>query len=102
LRVSNHEARISPLILRDAACAAPQDEGRWRNASQFAGVPGPVRGEGFFGVRIELARTGIAFDRVVELLRVESLKPRAKPRELRGASFSTAFSMSSAVVMSEI
>ena len=27
-RVSNHEAMIIGLILRDAACAAPQDEGR--------------------------------------------------------------------------
>ena len=58
-------------------------------------------GEGFFGVRIKLAGPGVAFDRVVELLRVEGLKPRAKPRGSRGASFSTAFSMSSAVVMVE-
>src|SRR5579872_4884720 len=26
LRVSKHEARIGPIILRDAACAAPRDE----------------------------------------------------------------------------
>jgi len=53
-----------------------------------------VCGEGLFGVRVELARTGIAFDGVVVLLSVESLKPRAKPRELaRGELFNGSFNV---------
>ena len=56
-------------------------------------------GKGFIGMRIELAGADITLDGDVELRRVEGLEPRAKSR---GASCSTAFSMSSAVVISEL
>ena len=70
-----------------------------RNASQVERVPGAVRGKGFIRMRVNLAGADILLNRGVELLRVEGLEPRAKSRE---ASCSTAFSMSSVVVMSEI
>jgi hypothetical protein len=41
-----------------------------------------VRGKGFFRKFIKLAATGVTLDRGVELLGVEYLEPRAKPREL--------------------
>jgi hypothetical protein len=56
---------------------------------QVARAPGAVRGKGFFRIRIELAGRCVPFSGGVELRRVECL-------------CSTAFSMSSAVVMSEI
>jgi hypothetical protein len=69
-----------------------------QKASQLAGAPGAVRGESFFRLRIKLAGPRVPFNSGVEPLRVEGLEPYAKPR---GASCSTALSMSS-VVISEI
>ena len=53
-----------------------------RNASQLARAPGTVRGKSFIRVRIKLASSGVPLNGRVELLRVEDLEPRAKPREL--------------------
>ena len=39
-------------------------------------------GKGFLGMRIELASANVLLNGGVELLRIESLKPRAKPRQL--------------------
>jgi hypothetical protein len=59
-----------------------------RNVSQVARAPGAVRGKGFIRVRIKLAGSGVPLNGGVELLRVESLEPGAKPRELaRGELF---------------
>jgi hypothetical protein len=41
-----------------------------------------VRGKGFFRVRIKLASADIPLNDGVELLRVEYLEPRTKPRKL--------------------
>ena len=38
-------------------------------------------GKGFFGMRIKLAGTGIAFDGGIKLRRIECLEPDAKPRQ---------------------
>ncbi len=73
-----------------------------RNASQVARAPGAVRGKGFVRVRVKPAGADIPLNGGVELLRVEDLEPGAKPPSSRGVSCSTAFSMSSAVVMSII
>jgi len=53
-----------------------------RNASQLARASGTVRGKSFIRMRIQLAGMGIPLDRGIELLRVEGLEPRAKPRQL--------------------
>jgi hypothetical protein len=59
-----------------------------RNASQFAGAPGAVRGERFFRMCIKLASARVRLDGSVELRGVEGFKPRAKPRQLaRGKLF---------------
>jgi hypothetical protein len=59
-----------------------------RNASQLPGAPGAVRGESLFRKRIKPAGARIPFNGSVEPLRVEGLKPRAKPRQLaRGKLF---------------
>ena len=59
-----------------------------RNASQLARAPRAMRGEGFVRMRVKLAGIGVPLDGGVELLRVECLKPRAKPRQLaRGQLF---------------
>jgi hypothetical protein len=41
-----------------------------------------VLGNGFTGMRIQLAGLRVTPDRGIELLRVESLEPGAKPRQL--------------------
>jgi len=47
-----------------------------------------VRRKSLVSVRVKLARLRVALDRGIELLRVESLEPGAKPRELsRGELF---------------
>ena len=53
-----------------------------RNASQFARVPGAVRGKRFFRVRVELASVYVLLNLGVELCRVKGLEPHAKPRQL--------------------
>src|SRR5258705_3056096 len=53
-----------------------------QNASQLARAPGAVRSKGFIREGIKLASLGVALDRSVELLRIERLEPRAKPRQL--------------------
>jgi hypothetical protein len=59
-----------------------------RNASQVARAPGAVRGKGLIRVRIKLAGVDVPLNGGVELRRVESLEPDAKPRELaRGKLF---------------
>jgi hypothetical protein len=59
-----------------------------RNASQVARAPGAVRGKSFVRMPIKLAGTDIPLDGGVELLRIEYLKPRTKPRKLaRGELF---------------
>jgi hypothetical protein len=69
-----------------------------RNASQL----GAVRRESFFRMRIKLAGALVPLNGGIELRGIKGFEPCAKPRHSRGASCSTAFSMSSAVVMSEI
>jgi hypothetical protein len=51
----------------------------------------------FLGKPIELARLRVAFDRCVELARVESLEPRAKSRQLARRQLLDGLSMSSVV-----
>jgi len=47
-----------------------------------------MRGEGFIGQFIKLARSSIPFNGGIELLRIESLEPRAESREFaRGELF---------------
>ena len=59
-----------------------------RNASQFAGAPGAVRGESFFSMRIKLAGPSVPFNSGVKLPCVEGLEPCTKPRQLaRGKLF---------------
>lgn len=59
-----------------------------RNASQFTRAAGAVRRKSLVSVRVKLARLRVALDRGIELLRVESLEPGAKPRQLlRGELF---------------
>ncbi len=43
-----------------------------------------MRGKSFIRMRIKLAGAGIPLNGGVELLRVEYLKPRTKPRKLAG------------------
>ena len=50
-----------------------------QNASQFARLAGPVRGNGFICERIEFAGASVTFDRGVKLSGLERLIPRAKP-----------------------
>jgi hypothetical protein len=65
-----------------------------RNASQVARAPGTVRGKGFFRVRIKLASADIPLNGGVELLSVEYLEPRTKPRKLaRGKLFDRFFNV---------
>jgi hypothetical protein len=52
-----------------------------RNASQIARLPGAVRGESLFGLRIKLAAARVPLNGSIELRRVEGLEPRTKPRE---------------------
>lgn len=59
-----------------------------RNASQFTRAAGAVRRKSLVSERVKLARLRVALDRGIERLRVESLEPGAKPRELsRGELF---------------
>jgi hypothetical protein len=62
-----------------------------RNASQFARVPGAVRGERFFRLRIELASMCIPLNRGVKSLGVKDLEPGAKPRQLAGGELFDGF-----------
>ena len=39
-------------------------------------------GKRFFGKGVKLSRVRVPLDRTVELRRIESLEPRAKPRQL--------------------
>jgi hypothetical protein len=58
------------------------------NASQLARTPGAVRDKGLFSMGIKLAGAGVPLNGRVELLCVEGLEPRTKPRELaRGKLF---------------
>ena len=59
-------------------------------------------GKRLFDKRIESTGLRIPLDRGIELLRVEGLEPRAKPRQLARGKLPTAFSMSSAVIMPDI
>src|SRR4029077_3222345 len=52
-----------------------------RNASQLARAASAVSGKRFICIGIELTRAGVALDRGVELLSVECLEPRTKPRQ---------------------
>ena len=45
-------------------------------------MPGTVRGKGFIRMRIKFAGADVSRNGSVELLRVENLEPRAKPRQL--------------------
>jgi hypothetical protein len=53
-------------------------------------------------MRIELAGAGVPLDGGIEPLRVETSNHARNRASSRGASCSTAFSLSSAVVMSQI
>jgi hypothetical protein len=61
-----------------------------------------VCGKGFIRVRIKPAGAYIPLDGGVKLRRVEGLEPRAKPSQLARGKLFDGFSMSSAVVMSQI
>jgi hypothetical protein len=61
-----------------------------------------VRGESLFGLRIKLSGARVPLNGSIELRRVEGSNHARNRASSRGASCSTAFSMSSAVVMTEI
>jgi hypothetical protein len=65
-----------------------------RNASHVARATGAVRGKSFFRMRIKLTGARVPLNGGVELLRVEGLEPRAKPRQLaRGKLFEGFFDL---------
>jgi hypothetical protein len=70
--------------------------------SQVPGLPGAVRRDSFLGKCIQLAIARVAFDRRVETVGIKCFEPRTKSRQFPGGSCSTAFSMSSVVVIPAI
>ena len=81
------DAKIPDIAALIRATLAPLK----RNASQIARLPGAVRGESLFSLRIKLAGARVPLNGSIELRRVEGLEPRTKPRELARAELFDGF-----------